>query len=152
MNTSVTVDPKKIAEEYKLLSNEETAPFMTPSNLNELANSKTNSSATIAAQGSLASMLFYVQGKCIVSNGKMFSGKAWGVSFPGGGALYGDIYLNAAQNLDQLYAETVSWSFLATPVYTTFSFYDANKVLLANFQAGSVSRVSGVGSGSGSWS
>lgn len=105
-----------------------------------------------AANGSLASLIFYVKAQCNVIGGKSFNGSAWGVSFPGGGALFGDVYLQNGVTLDQLYSRTGSFKYTATPVYTAFYFYDASDNLLGHFQAGSVSTVTGVGGGAGTWS
>ena len=104
------------------------------------------------ANGSLASLVFYVKAQCNINGGKSFNGSAWGVSFPGGGALFGDVYLAGASSLSDLYARTTSFTFTATPVYTAFYFYDSKENLLGHFQAGSVSTVTGTGGGSGSWS
>ncbi|VAW64858.1 hypothetical protein MNBD_GAMMA11-2218 [hydrothermal vent metagenome] len=104
------------------------------------------------ASGSLASLVLYVKAQCNINGGKSFNGSAWGISFPGGGALFGDVYLADASSLDQLYSETTRFTFTATPVYTAFYFFDSKDNLLGHFQAGSVSTVAGAGSGSGSWS
>lgn len=105
-----------------------------------------------SANGSLASLVFYVKAQCNINGGKSFNGSAWGVSFPGGGALFGDVYLAGASSLDDLYKRTTSFTFTATPVYTAFYFFDSSNTLLGHFQAGSVSTVTGTGGGSGSWS
>lgn len=105
-----------------------------------------------SANGSLASLIFYVKAQCNINGGKSFNGSAWGVSFPGGGALFGDVYLADASSLDDLYKRTTSFTFTATPVYTAFYFFDSNNTLLGHFQAGSVSTVTGTGGGSGNWS
>jgi Rhodococcus equi virulence-associated protein len=102
-----------------------------------------------AANGSIASAVIYQWCNCAVSNGKTFSGKSWGISFPGGGALFGTVYTS---NINNLYSQTTSFAFTGTAVYTAFYFYDDNHNLLGTFQAGSVSTVSGTGGGSGSWS
>ena len=104
------------------------------------------------ANGSLASLVFYVKAQCNITGGKTFDGSAWGVAFPGGGALFGDVYLAGASSLNDLYARTSSFTFTATPVYTAFYFFDSSNTLLGHFQAGSVSTVAGTGGGSGSWS
>ncbi|MFN8345275.1 MAG: VapA/VapB family virulence-associated protein [Spirosomataceae bacterium] len=106
------------------------------------------------ASGSVWSMVFYMGCQCTVTNGKTFNGSVWGVSFPGGGALFGDVYLNCptCSSLDQLYSQTTNFVLTATSVYTAFYFYDKNGNYLGSFQAGSVSTVNGGGAGSGSWS
>lgn len=105
-----------------------------------------------SANGSIASVVVWMQCMCQVDGGQKFIGDSWGISFPGGGALFGDVYLNNGNSLDSLYANTKSFALTATPVYTAFYFYDGNGNLLGNFQAGSVSTVTGTGGGSGSWS
>lgn len=111
------------------------------------------SSATVTgsypANGSVASIVFWMKWQCVITGGKTFNGESWGIAFPGGGALIGDVYTD---DLARLYANTVSFAFTATPVYTALYFYDGNSNLLGHFQAGSVSTVAGAGGGSGSWS
>ncbi|WP_371682978.1 VapA/VapB family virulence-associated protein [Flavobacterium sp. H122] len=102
------------------------------------------------ARGSVASFMFYLQFQIEIQNGgKTFNGKAGGLTTPGGGALYGDVYTD---DINRLYANTVSFQFNCTPVYTSLLFFDGNSNLLGHFQSGSVSTVLGVGGGSGSWS
>lgn len=108
--------------------------------------------SALPANGSLASLLLYVKAQCNINGGKSFNGSAWGISFPGGGALFGDVYLADGVSVNDLYAKTGSFKFTATPVYTAFYFYDASDNLLGHFQAGSVSTVTGVGGGAGGWS
>ena len=105
-----------------------------------------------SANGSIASVFIWMKCMCQIDGGQKFMGDSWGISFPGGGALFGDVYLNNGNSLDSLYANTKSFALTATPVYTAFYFYDGNSNLLGNFQAGSVSTVTGTGGGSGSWS
>ena len=62
--------------------------------------------------------------------------------------MIGDVYTN---DLERLYSDTVSFEFQATPVYTSLLFFDKHSNLLGHFQAGSVSIVTGIGGGSGSW-
>jgi virulence-associated protein len=105
--------------------------------------------ASQPATGAVSSMVFYLKFGVTVTNGKSFNGNAGGVSTPGGGALFGDVYTD---NLDALYDRTVSFEFQATPVYLSILFFDDNSNLLGHFQSGAVSTVTGVGGGSGSWS
>ena len=121
-------------------------------NLERIDGTSLKAASAYGAHGALASLVFYVKAQCSINNGKTFNGNAWGVSFPGGGALFGDVYLSSANSLDQLYKETSSFTFTATPVYTAFYFFDKNSNLLGHFQAGSVSTATGTGGGSGSWS
>lgn len=120
--------------------------------LEEITADQMKAATAYGATGSLASLIFYVKAQCTINGGKTFNGTAWGVSFPGGGALFGDVYLADAPSLDQLYSRTSSFKFTATPVYTAFYFYDSHDNLLGHFQAGSISTVTGTGGGSGNWS
>lgn len=102
------------------------------------------------AKGSVASLVFYMSFQVEMnSGGRIFNGKAWGVSFPGGGALFGDVYTD---DLDRLYNETESFQFTGTPVYFSIVFFDAAGNVLGTFQAGALSTVIGTGGGGGSWS
>lgn len=101
------------------------------------------------ATGSVASFVFYLQFMVTVTGGKRFDGKAGGLTTPGGGALFGDVYTD---DVNRLYRDTVSFQFNATPVYTNLNFFDSNSNFLGSFQSGSVSTVLGTGGGSGSWS
>lgn len=102
------------------------------------------------ADGSVASLMFYLQFQVTIKNGgKTFDGKAGGITTPGGGYLVGDVY---TEDLDRLYAATKTFEFQATSVYTSLLFFDGDTNLLGHFQSGSVSTVNGVGGGSGSWS
>lgn len=131
----------------------DTAVDNTVAELHKIDEASLKSAASYGANGSLASLIFYVKVQCVVtgSNGKTFDGQAWGVSFPGGGALFGDVYLSGASSLDDLYSRTAGFTFTATPVYTAFYFFDSSDNLLGHFQAGSISTVTGTGGGSGGW-
>lgn len=100
------------------------------------------------ANGSVASMIFYLKFQVNIDNGKSFNGNAGGVSNPGGGALIGDVYTN---DLNRLYRDTVSFEFNCTPVYTSLLFFDQHSHLLGHFQSGSISTIAGIGGGSGKW-
>jgi hypothetical protein len=103
------------------------------------------------AHGAIASLILYVKVQVVINNGKTFDGNAWGVTFPGGGALFGDVYLYA-DSLDTLYANTRSFYVFATQVYTAVYFFDSSNSCLASFQAGAVSTVGGHCGGEGRWS
>ena len=125
----------------------------TVESLEKITESQLKAATAHGAKGALASLIFYVKGQCTINGGKSFNGTAYGVSFPGGGALFGDVYLtDAAPTLDQLYKKTTNWAFTAQIAYTAFYFFDSKETLLGHFQAGSVSTVAGSGAGSGSWS
>ncbi|HEY0555653.1 MAG TPA: VapA/VapB family virulence-associated protein [Thermoanaerobaculia bacterium] len=124
----------------------------TVESLEKITESQLKAATAHAATGALASLIFYVKGQCTIRGGKSFNGSAYGASSPGGGALFGDVYLAGASTLDQLYRQTTDWAFTAEIAYTAFYFFDSNGNLLGHFQAGSVSTVAGSGTGSGSWS
>lgn len=102
-----------------------------------------------AANGSVASLIFYMKFQVSVKGGKTFNGNAGGIAVPGGGALFGTVYTD---DINALYNNTKSFQFTCTPVYTSLVFFDGNSKVLGTFQAGSVSTVTGTGGGSGSWS
>jgi Rhodococcus equi virulence-associated protein len=104
--------------------------------------------ASYSANGSVIGVVFYFRFTVDCQN-KHFTGNAGGLGSVGGGALMGDIYTD---NLANLFANTVSFSFEGTPVYFSLQFFDSNSNLLGHFQSGAVSIVSGIGGGSGSWS
>lgn len=130
----------------------DTALNTTLDSLESLSPQQQVASSVHGAHGSLASLALYVKAQCVINGGKTFNGSAWGVSFPGGGALFGDVYLASGVSLSQLYSNTGSFKYYATPVYTAFYFYDSKDSLLGHFQAGSVSTVTGGGGGAGGWS
>lgn len=101
------------------------------------------------ANGSIAAVVIWTKCQCTIKGGKTFDGSSWGIAFPGGGALFGDVYTD---DLNALYANTRSFAMVATPVYTSFVFFDGNHNTLGSFQAGSISVTAGTGGGSGSWS
>lgn len=101
------------------------------------------------ASGSVASMVFYLKFQVNVNGGKSFNGNAGGLSSPGGGALFGDVYTD---DINRLYRDTVSFEFNATPVYLSILFFDGNSNLLGHFQSGAISTVLGIGGGKGEWS
>jgi hypothetical protein len=102
------------------------------------------------ATGSVASLLFYLKFQVNVKGGgKTFDGNAGGISTPGGGALFGDVYTD---DIKRLYAKTASFQFNATPVYLNINFFDGSSNFLGHLQSGGISTVLGTGGGSGSWS
>ena len=154
MNTT-TSNPRQLADDFKQhftgkLS--EDAMKRAVEGIERITETELKAATASSANGSLASLIFYVKAQCNINGGKSFNGSAWGVSFPGGGALFGDVYLAGASTLDDLYRRTTSFTFTATPVYTAFYFSDSGNTLLGHFQAGSVSTVIGTGGGSGNWS
>ena len=104
---------------------------------------------TYPANGSVASLIFYLRFKVDVKGGKSFTGNAGGITTPGGGALFGDVYTD---DINKLYSNTVSFEFQGTPLYLSILFFDESSNLLGHFQSGAVSTVLGIGGGSGTWS
>ena len=105
--------------------------------------------ASYPATGSVASLIFYLKFQVNVTGGESFNGSGGGLSTPGGGALFGDVYTD---DLNALYANTVSFQFTVTAVYCSILFFDGSSNLLGTFQAGSASTVLGTGGGKGHWS
>ncbi|EEV8846449.1 VapA/VapB family virulence-associated protein [Escherichia coli] len=103
------------------------------------------------AKTTLASAIFYIKVDTQITSegGKHFSGNAGGLSSPGGGVLFGDLYTD---DLDDLYTNTVSFQITMTPVFCSVLFFDSASNLLGHFEGGGVSTVSGVAGGTGSWS
>jgi hypothetical protein len=103
-----------------------------------------------AANGSVASFIFYLQFQVQMKyDYATFDGKGGGVSSPGGGALFGDVYTG---NIQALYLDTVSFQFNATPVYLNILFFNSRSQLLGHFESGAISTVAGTGGGAGKWS
>lgn len=152
---STILNQANIAADFKAIHGNSMAAPQLADTMNHLQNitvASLQSATSYSANGSLASLLLYVKAQCNINGGKSFNGSAWGISFPGGGALFGDVYLANGNTLEQLYSKTGSFKFTATPVYTAFYFYDSSDTLLGHFQAGSVSTVFGGGGGAGGWS
>ncbi len=121
-----------------------------PEQIDATVSALTATTTAYPANGSVASMIFYLKFQVTVKNGgKTFDGNAGGVSSPGGGALFGDVYTD---DINRLYRDTVKFEFQGTPVYLSILFFDKSNHLLGHFQAGAVSTVLGIGGGKGSWS
>ena len=116
-------------------------------NYNKELNKLSLQTPKVAATGSVLSAIFYFKFNLACEN-YTFDGTGGGISSPGGGALFGDIY---SDNLELLYTNTEYFQFNCTPVYTSLLFFDNNSTLLGHFQSGSVSTVLGIGGGSGKW-
>jgi len=118
--------------------------------INAAARSLLTTETAYPATGSVASFIFYLQFQVTIKgkDGLTFDGKAGGVSTPGGGALFGDVYTD---DLPRLYRETSRFEFQGTPVYLSILFFNDKSNLLGHFQAGAVSTVTGIGGGSGNW-
>lgn len=146
MDAQQTVDKQTVADDFA----EAVKGVLDQDKIDAAVASITSAATTgYAANGSVASLIFYLRFQCSVSGGKTFDGNAGGLASPGGGALIGTVYTD---DINALYSNTVSFQFTCTPVYTSLIFFDSNSNVLGTFQAGAVSIVSGVGGGSGSWS
>lgn len=139
------IDKHAIAQEFSARAKGK----LEKSQIDSITKSLLADTASYPATGSVASMIFYLKFQVQIKGGETFNGNAGGISTPGGGALFGDVYTD---NLPALYANTVSFEFQGTPVYLSILFFDGHSNLLGHFQAGAVSTVSGVGGGSGHWS
>jgi hypothetical protein len=100
------------------------------------------------ATGAIASFGLYIRVTVNIKDGKHFTGDSGGLTTPGGGALFGDVYTS---DINALYNNTVSFAFVVTPVYASVYFFDSSHNLLGNFQAGAVGISTGSGGGTGSW-
>jgi Rhodococcus equi virulence-associated protein len=147
MASSTTISREVIAKDFKTAMTGK----MDTNLIDSAAKSLLSTETKFPANGSVASLIFYLKFQVTVkgTGGKRFDGNAGGVSTPGGGALYGDVYTD---NIERLYRDTASFEFQGTPVYLSILFFDGNSNLLGHFQAGAVSTVTGIGGGKGSWS
>jgi hypothetical protein len=146
METKPIIDRKVIAEDFAARA----AGKLEPEKIDSAVKTLLAATTTYPATGSVASFIFYLKFQVQVKNGgKTFDGNAGGLTTPGGGALIGDVYTD---DINALYANTASFEFNATSVYTSLLYFDKNHNLLGHFQAGSVSTVNGIGGGSGAWS
>src|SRR5258707_6572730 len=141
----IPIDKKLIAQEFAARAKGK----LEPEKIDSITRSLVGQTTAYPATGSFVSMIFYLKFQVNVPGGESFNGNAGGISTPGGGALFGDVYTD---NLPNLYANTVSFEFQGTNVYLSILFFDGNSNLLGNFQAGAVSTVTGIGGGSGHWS
>jgi hypothetical protein len=144
--TTLTVTPEIIAHDFAMSM----YATMDQDKIDAAIDRLLSPTATVyPATGSVASMIFYLQFQVVITDGKSFAGKAGGLTTPGGGALFGDVYTD---DLNRLYSNCVSFEFNATPVYLNINFFDGKSNFLGHLQAGGISTVLGVGGGSGAWS
>ncbi|WP_136666535.1 VapA/VapB family virulence-associated protein [Flavobacterium sp. H122] len=92
---------------------------------------------------------FYLQLQITITNGKTFNGHASGSNSIGTGGMAGQVNTN---DIDRLYADTVSMQLLFTIAYSGVAFYDKDANFLGIFIGPAVGVPSGSGSGPGSWS
>lgn len=145
MSTQNTVSKEIIAHDFA----NATHGKLDQTQIDATTQALTTTTNSYPANGSVASMIFYLKFQVAVKGGKTFNGNAGGVSSPGGGALFGDVYTD---DINKLYSDTHSFEFQGTPVYLSILFFDKSSNLLGHFQAGAVSTVIGIGGGTGSWS
>ncbi|OUE40933.1 MULTISPECIES: VapA/VapB family virulence-associated protein [Halomonadaceae] len=145
MNAPQTIDKQLIAHDFRVAMHGK----LEPEKIDDVAQTLVASETAYPANGSVASLIFYLKFQVNITNGgKTFDGNAGGASSPGGGALFGHVYTN---DLERLYRDTVSFEFQGTPVYLSILFFDSHSKLLGHFQSGAVSTVIGVGGGKGKW-
>lgn len=108
-----------------------------------------SATAVYPATITFAHMVFYTIVEVTVTGGKTFRGLMGGLTIPGGSL--GPAYVST-DDLDALYARTVSFQFNATPVYFSILFFDEQNNLLGACQAAGISTTIGSGGGKGEWS
>jgi hypothetical protein len=99
-----------------------------------------------SATGNVASAIFYLR-FYVKSAGHVFQGNAGGISTPGGGALFGDLYIND----ESIFEKTTNFEFNAASAYCSLLFFDNSHNLLGHAEFGGVSTIAGIGGGTGSW-
>ncbi|HEY0737664.1 MAG TPA: VapA/VapB family virulence-associated protein [Herpetosiphonaceae bacterium] len=106
--------------------------------------------AAYPATITFANMVFYTVIEVQITGGETFRGTMGGLTTPGGGTAFGAMVYT--DDLDALYANTVSFQLNVTPVYLSILFFDAQNNLLGSCQAGAIATTIGVGGGKGEWS
>lgn len=140
------ISPEIIAHDYRNLFTAALPGVLLEENIKALE------AGTIreGAKGSITSLVLWTEVACKVTNGENFLGKCWGIGFPGGGTLIGDIY---SDDFTRMYRDTTTVAVNCFPTYTAFYFYDNYHAALGHLQAGPISTVAAGGfGGSGSWS
>jgi hypothetical protein len=105
--------------------------------------------AAYPATITFANMVFYTIVEVTITGGETFRGTMGGLTNPGGSLGPAYVYTD---DLDALYARTVSFQFSATPVYFSMLFFDEQNNLLGSCQAAGMSTTIGTGGGKGEWS
>jgi hypothetical protein len=100
------------------------------------------------ANATFLSFIFYFRVVVNIDGGKSFGGNAGGIAPPTGGSTAGNVFTD---DLDRLYRDTTSFSFISGVVYLGVQFFDANSNLLGHYDGGGAG-VPATGGGSGSWS
>lgn len=138
------VDRYRIAEDFRTAMN----GILADEQISAAMHTMLTTTTSYPAKGNVVSMIFYLQFQVIISGGRTFEGKGGGISWPGAGALFGELFTS---NLERLYQHTVSMQFHVTPAYANLNFFDTQSNLLGNFYSGSIAMVQGVGGGYGKW-
>lgn len=115
---------------------------------------KSGDATSFYCKGAVVSAIFYLKFQLnFEMDGRSweFNGKAGGASTPGGGALFGTLFIAADHTVKELLKYTDGFWFMCTPTYTSVYFYADDNDFLGHFQSGSVSSVLGSGGGKGSW-
>lgn len=89
----------------------------------------------------------YSEIEVAIVNGKTFKGNS-GIFTPFNGVVQGQVTTN---NINILYANTVSMMINFTPVYMGISFFDKDSNFLGMFMGTAVATIIGVGGGKGAW-
>ncbi|HEY0603385.1 MAG TPA: VapA/VapB family virulence-associated protein [Herpetosiphonaceae bacterium] len=106
--------------------------------------------AAYPATITFTNLVFYTVIEVAITGGETFRGTMGGLTTPGGGAAFGaTVYTD---DIDALYANTVTFQINVTPVYLSILFFDAQNNLLGSCQAGGIFTTIGVGGGKGEWS
>ena len=142
----VKIDSNLIADDFSKAMEGK----LSPAQIEDAASAINSTTNGYPANGSMASLIFYVKaGVYLTAPGsKSFTGDGGGIFTPGGGAFFGTVYTD---DLNALYANTVSFQVTATAVYVSVIFFDGSSRVLGTFQAGAVSTITGGGGGSGRW-
>jgi len=146
MSATVMVGPDVISHDFRTAMHGK----MPEDDINNIVASLTALAGATAypAEGSIASLLFYMKVQVTVKDSKTFNGNAGTIGSPGGGALWGHLYTD---DINLVYRDTQSFELNATPVYTSIIFFNGKSQVLGSFQAGALSTVLGIGGGTGSW-
>jgi hypothetical protein len=143
-HTHPTVDKKLIADALRA----QLQGKLDQDQIGHALQNLTAATAKYPAQGQIASLVFYSQVTCQITGHKSFVGHSGGLVSPGGGGTWGDLYTD---DLERLYRDTVSFSYIVAAVYFTIEFWDGNSKLLGHFQGGGVGTSVGTGGGTGKW-
>lgn len=146
MTTHNPVDTNIVAHDFLVATHGKLAPDKIEAAIEALNADMAAYPATITFSG----LVFYSIIEVHITGGETFRGTMGGLTSPGGGAAVGaTVYTD---DIDALYANTVSFQCNATPVYFSMLFFDEQNNLLGYCQAGGMFTTIGVGGGKGEWS